>query len=217
MDKHDGAHLNSLCFLENGDALIMLGLLWTTRFKRLFAIKGLLMKTGLWMPLTKGVKSAMSLVGKRTDNKNEMGFAVATGRSAVVRLSATGDVSLVFVIEGTHVPTHSLRLVDHQEAICLNSSTGEIFLFNYASGKVLSVFKVTDEYLRGGVALGSHRALVGCQNKLAMVDLKAQELVSSLVLSENPKESVYDVNLLAPGFSKMPAALPTESSVDAQC
>jgi hypothetical protein len=203
-EEHDGAHINSLCFLANGDLLVLLGLIWTRRGTTQLTVKSFLKRWGLWRPLAAGMRPLLGLLPLPQASRGDLGKTLSTGSAAVLRLRASEDPGVVWVLPGTRMPTHSLLPRPDGTVLLCDTSAGCIIHLDPERGAVRARIKVTDEFLRGIFPVGPQRVLVGSQRDLLLVDLEQQRVLNRLRLAENPNVSVYDIKMLPPGFQPLP-------------
>jgi hypothetical protein len=203
----DGAHINSLCFLPNGDLLVLLGLIRPRNWTAQLILKDYLQKVGLWNFFVKIIRPPLRLLPFRRAIRSDVGVSLATANAAVVRFGRNGSKSVAWVLPGRRTPTHSL-LAKADGTILLNdTSSGSVVHFDPEQGEVLARINVTDEFLRGICLLPNNQILAGSQRDLLLVDLTEQTVLDRIRLSDNPNVSVYDIKPLPPGFAKLPERL----------
>ncbi len=207
-ETYDGAHVNSVAFLPNGDLLIMMGLVFGRAQTRLFTLKKHLKRLGLWQPLVFGNKIASKILlgGKKAMN-TEMAVNVATGKSLVVRIGQDRTVSVPVLLENVNTPAHSLLPEAGGTVLFDNTSTGEVIRFDPESGETTLRVKVTDAFLRGICRVSEDTVAVGAQGDVCLVDLARKTVAGRVRLSTNPNEAIYDINPLPPGFMPLPDRL----------
>jgi hypothetical protein len=211
-EVYDGAHINSLCFLPNGDLLVLLGLIRTRHWTAQLIIKDYLQKLGLWKLFVKIVGPPLRLLPLRRAIRSDVGISLAAANSAVVRVGRGGSKDVVWVLPERRTPTHSL-LARPDGTIFLNdTSAGSIVHYDPERGKILAQIKVTDEFLRGICPLPNNRLLAGSQRDLLVVDPAAQTVLDRIRLSDNPNVSIYDIKMLPPGFGKLPERFVSEEA-----
>jgi hypothetical protein len=206
-EEHDGAHINSLCFLPNGDLLVLLGLIWTRRWAAQLTLKSYLKRWGLWGPVVAGIRPLLRLLPLPQASRGDLGKTLTTGSAAVLRIRAAGDPQIVWVLPHTRMPTHSLLPRPDGTVLLNDTSAGCIIHLDPESGVVRARIKVTDEFLRGICPVGERRVLVGSQRDVLLVDLEQQRVLNRLRLTDNPNVSVYDIKMLPPGFQRLPKEL----------
>ncbi len=208
-ETYDGAHVNSVCFLPDDSMLIMMGLIFGRGQTQLFTLKKHLKRFGLWQPLVLVNRMVLQpLTGRKKAMNTDMAVNVATGKSAVVRVDTTRKVSVPFVLDGVNTPAHSLLAEPDGTVLFDHTSTGEVVRFDPASREVLWRLKVTDRFLRGLARLDEETLAVGAQTGLCLVDPATEKIKSTIDLSENPNEAVYDIKILPDHFGPLPSELP---------
>jgi len=212
MEESDGAHVNSICRLPNGEMLVSGGILWTSTFNMLFQGKRYLQKAGLW-PLVVGVnKSLRRLLRRRQPMHTALLAQPAYSSSVVLRRRQDQTWCVCLEVPKVAVPSHSLRQLSDGTTIYLNTSDGAIVHFDWSSGQVRSVTKVTEGFLRGAAELSNGVLVVGSMGELIFFDRVAGRVLDRLRVSEDPSESVFDVKEMPPHFAVLPVALPAPAS-----
>jgi hypothetical protein len=209
----DGAHINSLCFLPNGDLLVLLGLIRPRNWTAQLIVKDYLQKLGLWKLFVKVVGPPLRLLPFRRAFRSDVGISLAAANSAVVRIGRGRSQSVAWILSDRRTPTHSLLAMADGTILLNDTSAGEIVHFDPEHGEVLSRTKVSDEFLRGICLLPNNQVLVGSQRDLLLVDLTAQTVLDRIRLSDNPNVSIYDIKPLPPSFGKLPERLVSHEAV----
>jgi hypothetical protein len=211
MTRSDGGHVNSVALLPDGRTLVMIGLMWSRRFNALYRLRMIMFKLGLWKHFRNAVRRTIILLGKKPA-ANDLGIAVAKAQSAIVMLDAAkGSPRVLRVIPDAHVPTHSLLLAADGRAFYANSSTGVLVEFDPESGATRKECKIGEVFLRGLALIGEDLIVAGDQQDLCFVDWPGASLQHRLRLTENARESIYDVKVLPEGAAPLPARLAGES------
>jgi len=206
-ETFDGAHVNSLCFLPNGELLVLLGLVRSRRGVFLLLLKNFLERYGLWNAMLRVVRPAVALLPLARVPRSDVGVSISTAKAAILRIKPSGAPEVAWILPETRVPTHSLCPCPDGTVLLNDTTNGTIIHLDLASGSVLSRIKVTDEFLRGMCLLPSGRVLVGSQRDLLLVDVKKQAVLDKVRLSSNPNVSVYDIKVLPAGFRPLPERL----------
>lgn len=210
-EAYDTAHVNSFCFLPDGDLLVLLGLIWTRRWAAQLAIKGLFKRLGVWRPLTAVLGPLLRALPLKRAHRGDVGASLAAADAAVVRIGPDGGARVVYVLRGCRMPTHSLLARPDGTVLLGDTTAGEIVHLDPDRGTVLSRTKVTDEFLRGTWLLADDRVLVGSQRDVLLVDLRAGRVLDGIRLTDNPNSSVFDIKPLPPAFGPLPHRLARES------
>lgn len=205
-ETYDRAHVNSVCRLADGSLLASMGLVLGTKFSTLLYIKSRLVKAGVWPTLLAVNRGLRSALGMKKNMHSDLLVQPARARSAVVRIAPDGAHRLVLSLDGATVPSHSLLALHDQTAIYLNTTTGEVVHFQPQNGKILSVTKVTDGFLRGVTQLNERTLLMGSKRELITFDLHSLKVTSTQEITQDPNESVYDIKILPPHFQTPPAS-----------
>ena len=200
----DSLHVNSLVFLQNGDCLVSCGLFRIMTQYGLHKINNLLKKTNLaellrW--LYRSIKKALptkknEIPGAKSENKEK-------SISMIVRLRQDNKALPGLEISGSKVPSHSIRLLQDNSAIYLNTTTGEIIHFDPENDTVYSSTVVGSKFLRGARQLPDGTILIGDNNFLIHFDLAGKKVLSKTLLIDDPSEAIFDINIL-PGHFELP-------------
>jgi hypothetical protein len=202
----DRAHLNSLCFLSNGDMLVSLGQVANADLAASLRLKVFLMRLGLW-PLVLDFNRRLSRrLNRKKDLHSDLVIRPATAQSAVVRLSPDGAHVLCLALPGVSTPSHSLLALPDDSVVYLNTHAGSIVHFDPFSGAVHSATKVTDGFLRGATRLDENKLLLGSKGELITFDLPTRQAAGVFKFTADPNESVYDVKVLPAHFAAPPAS-----------
>jgi hypothetical protein len=229
---YDGAHVNSVCKLSNGDLLVSLGLVVGAQYSNLLRVKHFLVQRGLWTHFLEINRRVSSLLHLKSKMNTSLVAQPARGKSAVVRIgrdhkgngspiaasisgaastsgaaSSSGAVNVGLVLPEMTAPSHSLLLLPDESGIYLNTSQGEVVHFEPFTGKPLSVTKVTDGFLRGVAHLPDHRLVMGSKNELIRFDLSECRVAQRMHYSQDVNEAVFAVQVLPEGFDLPPEDL----------
>jgi hypothetical protein len=90
-----------------------------------------------------------------------------------------------------------------------DTNAQEITQLHLASGTKLARIEVPKGFLRGLIQTEGNLLIAGNQNYLQFADLKKQQLLDQFKISDNPRESVYDIKPLPSTFQPLPDQLPT--------
>jgi WD40 repeat protein len=214
-ETYNGGHINSLCFLPNGDLLVLMGLMRTRQWNTLLMLKNLLEKGNLWRPLARCVRPLLSLLPLTRVPRGDIGVAVTSAKAAILRIRPDGTHRMDWILSDRRVPTHSLCPCPDGTVLLDDTSDGAILHLDLDRGQVLSRTKVTDEFLRGMCRVSETQVLVGSQRDLLLVDLRKQQVLNRIRLSDNPNASIYDIKWLPPVFNKLPEYLPVNLAAEA--
>ena len=203
-ETFDHAHVNSVCFLEDGTTLVSLGLVLNTSFSTLLRIKSRLVKAGLWPRLLQINRQMRSMLRMKKNPHSDLVVQPARARSAIYRLAPDGAHSLVLALDGITVPSHSLMTLPDQTVTYLNTTAGEVVHFDPKDGRLLSSTKITDGFLRGACRLPDGKLLFGSKRELLTFDLKNRQVLQNTFITEDSNESVYDIKILPDTFDDPP-------------
>jgi hypothetical protein len=126
------------------------------------------------------------------------------GKSAVLRVTPSGERSQVLVFDSVSTPSHSLLTLKDETAIYLHTSEGTVVRFEPESGKIISQAKVTNGFLRGAVQLSEQMIILGSSSELILFDYGEQTVHSRFKISRQAGEAIYDIKILPPYFSLPP-------------
>ncbi|MBN1535533.1 MAG: hypothetical protein JW908_02290 [Anaerolineales bacterium] len=206
-EKYNLAHVNSICFLANGDKLISMGLVLNSKAATLLKVKKWLYDAGYWQTILAFNRKVRETLKLRKSMHSELIVSPSQGISAVVRVADKGEVSLCLTLDRINTPSHSLLPIHDDVVIYLNTTKGEVIQFNHDSGHIISTTKVTDGFLRGVTLLPDGNVIMGSKGDLIVFDLNDQKIISSIRISSDPNESVYDIKILPAHFDLPPYTL----------
>ena len=203
---YNRAHVNSVCMLPDGDMLLSLGFVIQGGFARLLGLKTRLTRWGVWPALMRANCMLRGALHTKKYLHSDLVVRPKGAKSAVIRIRPDGSSRLVLTLPDVTAPSHSLLPLADGTVIYLHTTRGEVINFNPENGATLFTTKVSDGFLRGAALLSAERLLVGSNGELLVFDLPGRRVVDRIPLSDDPKESVYDIKLLPEHY-----ALPPES------
>lgn len=205
-DPFDRLHVNSICILPEGQLLISLGLIVESLFNFQMHIKTLMMKMNVWNAFLTINILVRRLLGVKKQMLSELVVRPARGRSAVVIRKSTDNWDIQMNIPVERNPSHSVRALADGSFVYLLTSFGEVAYFDPA-GQLIYRTKVTDMFLRGLLILPDGNFLVGASNCLLFFDPSRQEVFAEIKLSDNPMETIFDIQILPGDFGLPPDSL----------
>lgn len=208
-DTYDRMHVNSVCFLPDDSVLVLLGFLPARTYGWAMAIKTALQRAHLWKPIIGTNRLLRNLLHLQRPMHTEMLVNALRGRSAVARIDRNRELDVMLVLEA-RTPIHSLLSESDGTVIFTDTSSGEIVHFNPDDGRTLSRVKVTQGFLRGIARLSDGTVAAGDQNHLRIIDLHSQAVAERIMVSEDTRETIYDVKMLPPDFQPLPERLFSE-------
>lgn len=204
---YDGAHVNSLCVLPNGDMMISLGMLRKKGYVALFDIKQFLQNIHLW-PVIIAVNNAIKFCFRLKSSKHtQLAFVPTTSKSALIRCRASGKAEVFRVSDRVTTPNHSLVLHPDGSLIYADTNSGLLLRIHADTGETLEEIEIPGKFLRGLALIDDHRITAGVNNRIHMVDLNTSRIVDQVDYSEDPRECVYDIAVLPEHFAPLPAQL----------
>lgn len=206
----DRLHINSFTVLSNGEYLLSCGLLRIIDNLTLHKINNWL-KRSPFSKLFFKIYQFNRKIFKKNVNLNFESTQISKKESVSMVLKLTKNLTIEdhFALEKCKVPSHSLRLLNDQESIYLNTSTGELIVFDPTNFSIISKTKIGEKFLRGAYVMNDHTVVLGDNNTLIHFDLIKKEVISRTVISENTAEAIFDVHVLPDSFK-----LPPESFVE---
>lgn len=199
-EHYDWAHVNSVCLLPGGDLLVSLGLIIDQRFAGWLRVKARLVGWRVWPAILAANRFLRNVLGLPKKLHSELVVQPAMGRSAIVRISPDGRISLVLDLPEVTVPSHSLMALPDGTVIYLKTDDGSLLRFDPNSGKVLEECLINGGFLRGITMIAPNIILLGNKQELVRFDLDARQAIPFLRLTEDPVESVYDIKVLPAQF-----------------
>lgn len=203
----DTLHVNSFVALDNGDFLISCGLFRIIDNLVLHKINNYLKNS----PFSRSYAGIYQLYRKvfNRDTKNDlesMRFSKRDSISVVLKLNYDQALDNYLVINGCFVPSHSLRLLNDYESIYLNSSSGELIMFDVNDLSITSKTKVGEKFLRGACKINDRSLFLGDNNNLIHFDLEKNQVVSRTTISNDPSEAIFDIHVLPDGYALPPVS-----------
>lgn len=206
----DALHVNSFVVLDDGDYLISCGLLRIVDRLALHKLNHWMKQTPLSTLYAKMYKFQRKILKKdRKDRLEKTDTLKKNTLSIILRVKQDNSCVNALVIDDCFVPGHSLRLLNNSETIYLNSSTGELIIFDPTDFSIKTKNKIGENFLRGARKINDQTLMLGDNNYLIHYDLRNKEVISRTLLSKNPNEAVFDIQILPEGYS-----LPPESFVE---
>lgn len=207
IETYDNAHVNSICQLRDGDFLVSLGLVLDSGFLNLLRIKNWFRKRRLWdrvLDLNQKLREFLRL-GKRMHS--DLIFQPAKGRSVIVRLSKARKAKVILTLDQKIVPGHSLITLPNGNVIYLDTTEGKIIEFDPSFGNKIESIKVTDGFLRGVTLIPENKLVLGSDGGLLVFDRVKGCLLSTMQITDIPRESVFDIKILPSNYDLPPKSL----------
>lgn len=205
----DRLHINSFSILNNGEYLISCGLLRVIDAAMLHKLNNLIKRT----PFSRSLSKTYALFTAMKNNNHRSNFEDKTiskesSSSFIIRQSPEESVKICLSLNNCHVPSHSVRILDDNSAIYLNSSSGEILHFSPDSCEIFSKSKIGMHFLRGACQLDDGSLFIGDNSDLIQYDLINKVVISRTHITENKAEAIFDVHKLTNNFSLPPLSFP---------
>ncbi len=207
LETYNRAHVNSLCFLHNGDMLVSLGCIMSTSMSLLRSTKMYLEKIGIWPHIVAANSALRNWFQLKKHEHTELVVVLGTYKYAIVRIHPDKTCFVSLVVSGTTVPNHNLCVLTDGSVLFNDTSNGEIVRFNPNDGSILSRIEVDKGFLRGIVGLSDKHVAVGSQHTLFVVDIVEGHIVQKIRLSDDPRVSIYGIEKLPVGTAPLPARL----------
>jgi len=209
----DRLHINSLEFMNQHQILLSVGLIRQIDQQALHQINNFIknkIKTNL-------IDNLLHRLGhithkKTTNNKPVTTITKRATKSLLISLDLTGDESLVLSLENCKVPSHSVRILQDNTAIYLNSTTGELIRFKPDTSEILDKVKIGNTFLRGARELPDSKILLGDNNVLLLYDYSTKNIIFDLPITPDLNEAIFDIQLLPDGFDLPPASFVKKSA-----
>ena len=205
-DKYDRVHVNGLAFSHDGRMFLSLGLVAGELFGILMNIKTFLRRLKLWNLFLSINRFIRRLLGLRKKMLSDLVIQPNQGRSAIISMDQSSGWKLHLQFPVTHNPSHSVRLLDDGTGLYLNSSHGSIVHFD-VDGNILLSEKITEKFLRGLLVFPDRRLVIGAGNTLLIYDLNARKIMTEILLTDDPKNFVFDIQIFPPDFELPPKSL----------
>jgi hypothetical protein len=203
----NNAHLNSLCFLENGDMLVSLGRLTPWKMAVLMSLKGILTKARIYAIIVAVNQALIKLLGLKRQKNSALAFVPATAQSVILRVTPAGACTILFRFDDTTVPNHSLCPLDNGTVLYCDTNNGNLLVLDPDSGTVCKRIFVAEDFLRGIEPLSQTLVAVGSQHTVHVVDLEREAVVQKVQISEDPRVAIFDIQVLPPGVASLPDVL----------
>lgn len=205
-ETYDRAHVNSLCRLPDGDLLVSLGFVFDDQYASLLRLKIRLIQWGIWPALKALNRGMQRALGKKQKNMDQnLVVKPAKAQSAIVRITQSGERSLILKMNHITAPSHSLLALEDGSVVYLNTTDGTVLHIDPHNGRVLSTTQVaTGGFLRGVTPLDERRLLVGNRGEIIVFDLPARTLQDRILLTNDPNEAVYDIKELPAHYALPP-------------
>ena len=207
IETYDNAHVNSICQLRDGDFLVSLGLVLDSGFLNLLRIKSWFRKRGLWNRALDLNRKLRGFLGLGKMMHSDLIFQPARGRSAIVRLSKERTTKVILKLEQKLVPGHSLITLPNGYVVYLDTTEGKIIEFDPDSGNMIESTKVTEGFLRGVTLVPENKLVLGSDGDLLVFDRVKGCLLSTMQITDIPRESVFGIENLPSNYELPPKFL----------
>lgn len=206
----DALHVNSLFILDKGELMVSCGLLRVIDSRFLHKFNNWMKQTCLSKLYSSIYQYHRELLKKNIADRFES-IAISKQESSSMILLLNGDFTVknIFRINNCNVPSHSLRALDQNHVIYLNSSSGDLINFNPVKFNIHSKFKIGEKFLRGARLIDNQRIVIGDNNHLLVFNILENKVISRTLITEDHAEAIFDINILPDHFS-----LPPESFVE---
>ena len=211
----DAAHINGVDQLPDGDLLVSLGLLIDTKFSRLLLLKKWMVEKGIGKNGWLSIARISRMFSMKKKMHSDLVFQPARAYSAVVRISEDRQIKTCLSFYGPTVPSHSVRVLQDGTAVYLNTTTGEIIHFSPDTGVIISTEVLGKKFLRGVRQMKDGNLLVGDNQMLYRYDHLQKEILSTLQISNDPDEAIYDIYLMPEDLALPPISFPEHHKNDA--
>jgi len=201
----DLLHVNSLAFLDKGDLLISCGLIKeANQFQFHQLINRVKMFDSLF--LLNYLHKLYEFLPINNKNKREKNgkFQKRHSKSLIIKLSKHNEIIGSFIIDNCSVPSHSLRILDRDSAIYLNSTSGELIFLDTSKTKFLYKTKVESTFLRGVTILDDKTIFLGDNNYLIHYNLLNNKISTRTLISDDPNEAIFEIDILPDNFTLPP-------------
>jgi len=211
---YDRSHVNSLCFLPNGDMLVSLGRLTSRKISFLLGVKRYLKKMGLWQLFVRAntfLEHRFHM--KKKDRFTDLVVVQPTYRFAILRVPVNGKASVCFQAEKTTAPNHSLLALPDGTVLFDDTTQGEIVRFDPEKKCVLSRIPIDNKFLRGIFRIAENQIVVGSQGVLYVVDFVEGRVLREIKISDDLRESIFAIAVLPPETCPLPVQLSVHQKV----
>jgi hypothetical protein len=205
-DLYDHVHLNGLDLSNDGQFFLSLGLIVGDAFTLLMNIKTFMRRIGVWALFISLNRVVMRALGLKKKMLSDLVVQPSQGKSAIVIWDRREQWQVLLKIPAYHNPSHSVRLLDDGTGLYLVTSKGLLIHFD-KDGNILLETKITDKFLRGLLVLPGRQLVIGAGNSLIFFDFNAQKITAEIQLSNDPLNTVFDLQILPPEFELPPASL----------
>jgi hypothetical protein len=207
--RYDRLHVNSLCFVPNGDAIVCLGMFNQRLARFVYDLKWQLQTHGLWRHIVAINQGLMRGLRLKPRPNSQLIVNAHGGRSAIVRWNRRqNSVVTLAAVHGAHAPIHSLLHDDNDGTVLFDqTNTGEVIRFHPDTGETLAKLPVSDKFLRGLTWVQTDVVAVGAGQDVLLANVQNREVVGRIKLTDNPDEYVFAVATLPEGFAQLPDTL----------
>jgi hypothetical protein len=200
----DALHVNSFAFLANGDLLISCGLFRIINNESLHRINNFVKINPVLNNVSHLFKKVRSKIRSTKNHFEDKPISSRKSISLLLRIPRTGDVKNSLLLEDCKYPSHSIRLLDNNSALYLNTTSGEVIHFNPITDEIFSSKKIGEKFLRGATQLPDWTVLIGDNHDLLNYDLENQQTIKKMRVTEDPNEAIFDIQILPDWFSLPP-------------
>lgn len=208
----DLLHVNSVDILSNGDLIVSCGLFRNITRKKLHKINHSLRQI-IFLGLSYRLYVLYEKYLKPHLRSDKAPREKTLSTSLLIRINDKGVALPCLALNNVKVPSHSIRILNDDSAVYLNSTTNELIHFNPTSSNVMLIKKVGNTFLRGVERLPDQSLVIGDNNHIVHFDLFKQEIIHQGVLSNNSIEAVYDIVSIPEGFSNPPDSFITHHQI----
>lgn len=206
----DALHVNSLIVLKNGDLLVSCGLLRVIDDRLLHKINHLLKQTLFSSIYSKSYQLYRKILKLEEGIQLEdTAISKKESSSIILNLNLDNSEKKYFVLNKCAVPSHSIRLLDSDRLIYLNSTSGEIVCFDLIEDEICFQEVIGEKFLRGATILEDQSVLMGDNDSIVHYNYFNKKVVSRTSISKDPAEAIFDIHILPENF-----LLPPQSFVE---
>lgn len=207
LDKTNIAHVNSMCFMENGDMLVSLGRLIPWKMAFLMKLKGHLTCLGVYTAIVAINTALIKYAGLKKQKNSELIFVPATGKSAILKVTPEGETSVLFQFKDITVPNHSLCPLDNGHVLYCDTNNGDLLVLDPEQCTVLKRIFVAEDFLRGIEPLSETLVAVGSKYTVQIVDINEGVVVKTIQIADDPRVAIFDIQVLPDDVGPLPEAL----------